>query len=100
MTEARGAQAGMYALLGISPETRVDQAGLYGLIATGVEIRAGQAGMYALVEVLPEFRVPQAGMYALASGSPCGTQWAQIWTITRTDGEVFRFTSKDTDLDW
>lgn len=97
MTEVRVDQGGLYGLLGDIPEVRVDQAGAYALIDVGAEVRVDQAGMVVLVEIIPEFRVDQAGMYVLAQGSPCTTQWAQIWTITRTDGEVFRFTSKDTD---
>jgi uncharacterized phage protein (TIGR02218 family) len=100
MTEARVAQAGMHALLGETPEVRTAQAGMYALVQSGVEVRAAQAGLYALVAVTAQVKIAQAGMYLLASGAPCGTRWAQIWTITRTDGEVFRFTSLDRDLDY
>lgn len=100
MVEARAAQAGIYALGSEVPPVRVIQAGIYALISTGVPVRVAQAGLNALVAVTAETRITQAGIYILAAGSPCVTQWAQIWTITRTDGEVFRFTSKDTDLDW
>lgn len=37
-------------------------------------------------------------MYILAGGPSCTTRWAQIWTIIRTDGEIFRLTSLDRDL--
>lgn len=97
MTEARVDQGGLYGLLADVPEVRVDQSGAYALVDVGAEVRVDQAGMVVLVEVTPEFKVDQAGMYVLAYGSPCTTKWAQIWTITRTDGEVFRFTSKDSD---
>lgn len=100
MTEVRVDQGGLYGLLGDIPEVRVDQAGAYALTAIGAEVRVDQAGMIVLVEVIPEFRVDQAGIYVLAYGSPCTTKRAQIWTITRTDGEVFRFTSLDRDLEW
>lgn len=100
MVEARAAQAGIYALTGEPPPVRVAQGGIYALISTGVPVRVAQAGINALVAVTAEVRVSQAGMYLLAYGSPCTTKWAQIWTITRTDGEVFRFTSKDTDLEF
>src|SRR5687768_13346480 len=100
MVEARAAQAGMYGLLGEIPETRVSQSGMYALIATGVPIRVAQSGMYAFTAVTSEVRIGQVGMYVLGHGSPCTTRWAQIWKITRTDGEVFRFTSKDTDWTW
>jgi uncharacterized phage protein (TIGR02218 family) len=97
MVEARAAQGGLYGLVGVPPETRVDQAGLYALASIGVPVRAAQGGMYALVAITPQVPVAQAGMYVLAYGSPCTTRLCQIWTITRTDGVVFRFTSKDTD---
>lgn len=98
MTEARVDQAGALALAGSTPEVRIDQAGVLALVKVGVEARVDQAGINALVAVTPVTPIAQAGMLVLASGSPCGTRWAQIWTIRRTDGEVFRFTSKDTAL--
>lgn len=100
MVEARAAQAGIYALGGEIPPVRVMQAGMYALISTGVPVQVSQAGLNALVAVTAEVEVSQAGMYVLAYGSPCTTRLAQIWTITRTDGEIFRFTSLDRDLDW
>lgn len=98
MVEARAAQAGIYALGGEIPPVRVLQAGIYALVSTGVPARASQAGLYGLVGITADVRVSQAGMYILAGSTPCSTRWAQIWTITRTDGEVFRFTSLDRDL--
>lgn len=100
MVEARAAQAGIYALGGEIPPVRVEQAGIYALISTGVPARVAQAGMNALVAVTAETRIAQAGIYMLASTVACSTKLAQVWTITRTDGEVFRFTSKDTDFVW
>lgn len=100
MTEARVDQAGTLALLGVPPETRVDQGGILALVKIGVDTTIDQAGMLGLVAITPVTPVVQAGMLVLASGSPCGTRWAQIWTITRTDGEVFRFTSLDRDLEY
>lgn len=97
MVEARASQAGIYGLAGVLPESRVSQGGIYALASTGVPVRVSQAGLYALTAITAEIRVTQAGLYILAAGSPCTTKWAQIWTITRTDGEVFRFTSKDSD---
>lgn len=100
MVEARAAQAGIYALAAEIPEVRASQGGLYGLVSTGVPVRVAQAGLNALVAITAEIRIPQAGLYVLAYGSPCTTKWAQIWKITRTDGEIYRFTSKDTDWTW
>lgn len=98
MVDARAAQAGLYGLLGTVPEVRSSQAGIYALITTGTEVRVSQGGFNALVAILPAVPVSQAGMYVLAGSTPCSTKWAQVWTITRTDGEVFRFTSLDRDL--
>lgn len=100
MVEARAAQAGIYGLIGEIPEVRSSQGGIYALIATGVPVNASQAGIYSLTAVIAEVRIPQMGMYVLGYGSPCTTKRAQVWTITRTDGEVFRFTSLDRDLEW
>lgn len=98
MVEARIDQGGIYSLLGIPPEVRIDQGGIYALINVGVDMRVDQAGIYALTGITPAVPIAQAGMYVLAGSTPCSTKWAQIWTITRTDGEVFRFTSLDRDL--
>lgn len=100
MVEARAAQAGVYALLGVTPETRASEAGIYALVQIVPPARVSQTGMHALVAVTAEVKSTQAGIYVLASGSPCTTQWAQIWTIIRTDGEVFRFTSLDHDWEY
>jgi uncharacterized phage protein (TIGR02218 family) len=81
-------------------DVRVDQGGVYALASTDTELRVDQAGVYGLFGVVAETRIDQVGMYALVSGPPCGTRWAQIWTITRTDGEVHRFTSLDRNLEW
>lgn len=98
MVDARAAQAGIYALGAEIPEVRATQAGIYALITTGVPVRVSQAGINALVAITADVRISQAGLYILAGSTPCSTKWAQIWTITRTDGEVFRFTSLDRDL--
>lgn len=100
MVDARVDLGGLYGLAGVTAETRVDLVGIYALASTGTQVRVDQAGIYALTAITPIVPVAQAGMYCLASGSPCTTQWCQVWTITRADGEVFRFTSKDTDWVW
>jgi uncharacterized phage protein (TIGR02218 family) len=81
-------------------KARVDQGGAYALAMVEPAVRIAQAGAYALTAITANVPVAQGGMYALASDVPCGTQWAQAWTIMRTDGTVFRFTSLDRDLSW
>ncbi len=100
MVETRVSQAGLYGLAGEIPPARIAQAGMYALIRTGVPVRVAQGGMYALTGVLSDVRVAQAGMYVLAAGAPCVSQWTQVWKITRTDGQIFRFTSLDHDFTW
>lgn len=100
MVEARVDQGGAYALAGATPETRVDQGGVYALVKTGTLVRADQGGMYALVAITAQVPVVQAGLYMLGARVPCGTRWAQLWTIRRVDGAVHRFTSLDIDLEY
>ena len=100
MVEVRADQGGLYALAGSPPEVRVDLSGLYALADIAPITTVDQAGLLVLVAITPVVRVDQLGMYVLAGGSPCVTHWAQAWTIRRSDGEVFRFTSLDRDLSW
>lgn len=100
MVEVRVDQGGAYALGSGTPEVRIDEGGVMALAATAPPVRIDSGGISALVAITPEVRVDQSGMLCLAYGSPCGTRWAQIWTITRADDVVFRFTSLDRDLDY
>lgn len=90
----------MIVLAEVTPPVRIDQAGIVALASTAPPVRVAAGGMVALVAITPNVPVAQAGIIALAYGSPCGTRWAQIWTITRPDGLVFRFTSLDRDLEY
>lgn len=57
--------------------------------------RITQYAGLALVEYDAAIPVTQLAALVLADHVPCVTRWAQCWTITRTDGEVFAFTSLD-----
>lgn len=98
MTEQRVSQAGVEVLSKLTPGAVVSQAGVEVLFKVNTPMFVSQAGVEILHRVTPVFSVTQAGVEVLYKHIPCGTQFAQIWIITRTDGEVFRFTSKDTDL--
>jgi uncharacterized phage protein (TIGR02218 family) len=98
VTEIRVDQAGAYALAGAIPPGRVAQGGVYAVANVAPPSRIAQAGVYGLIAVTAQAGIAQAGVYMLAGASPCSTRWAQIWTIRRTDGTVFRFTSLDRDL--
>jgi len=60
--------------------------------------RVSQQAVVMLGEIVPGVEASQQAIVLLADGSPCVTQRAQIWKITRRDGVVFRFTSLDRDL--
>lgn len=70
------------------------------LILYGVAppMRATQYTALPLVEFHADLPVTQTAALVLAEHIPCTTQWAQTWTITRTDGEVFAYTSLDRPL--
>ncbi len=61
-------------------------------------LRATQYAALPLVEFHADTPITQMSALVLADYIPCTTQWAQTWTITRTDGQVFAFTSLDRPL--
>lgn len=44
--------------------------------------------------------ITQTAVLALVHETPCATQRAQAWKITRTDGQVFTFTNHDNAIIW
>ncbi len=100
MTTGSVSQAGAEVLYRVAPEARVGQAGVEYIHRLIPGVRVSQGGAEYLHRVIPGFAVTQAGVEFLYKGLPCGTKLAQIWTITRTDDEVFRFTSLDRDLEY
>lgn len=100
MTTAKVSQAGSEALIRVDVDAEVSQAGAEILFRVGNENNVSQTGVEYLHRVLPEFSISQAGIEFLYKRTPCGTQWAQIWTITKTNGDVFRATSLDRDFEY
>jgi uncharacterized phage protein (TIGR02218 family) len=100
MTTATVSQAGVEVLYRADPSLKVSQAGAEILYRVGNVLRVSQAGVEILHRVIPLLSISQVGIEFLHKSVPCATNWAQIWTITRKDGEVFRFTSLDRDLEW
>lgn len=98
MTANRVSQGGAEFLYKPIPGAEVTQAGVEYLHKVGTVTDVSQAGIEYLHRVQPTFSVSQVGVEYLYKHVPCGTQWCQVWSIERTDGEFFRFTSKDTDL--
>ena len=61
-------------------------------------VRGSQQAGLLLAEIIPDVAASQQAVLILADGSPCVTSRCQIWTITRRDGVVFRYTSHDQDV--
>lgn len=100
MTTGSVSQAGVEVLYRADVSERVSQAGVELLHRVGNVLKVSQSGIEYLHRVIPTFSISQVGVEFLHKGLPCGTRLAQIWTIERTDGEVFRFTSLDRDLEY
>lgn len=60
--------------------------------------RVDQLAAMAIGYVVPDVAVSQQAILVVAHGGPCVTSRCQIWTITRRDGRVFRYTSHDEDV--
>lgn len=78
MTDARASQAGLVALVSVTPEAR-----------------ASQAGLVAVAAIQPDIFVSQAGLIVIGRLANCSSRRCQLWTLERTDGVTLRFTSHD-----
>ena len=67
-------------------------------VTTGVAARVTQSLALVMGEFQADIRITQSPVLVLADHVYTLTKWAQIWTITRTDGAIYRFTSLDRDL--
>lgn len=100
MTQLNATQGGTEYLANHNPENRVVQAGAEVMFSIGVIGTVSQSGAEFMFRVIPTNNITQCGLEYLYKWSSCTTRNAQIWTITRTDGEQLRFTSLDRDLEW
>lgn len=57
-----------------------------------------QLAVMAVATTVPDLKVSQQAILVVAHGVPCVTERCQVWTITRRDGVVFRYTSHDEDV--
>lgn len=100
MTQQSVSSAGAEVLFKTDPAVEASQAGIEYAHRVLPGFAVSQAGVEFLHRVTPAFAISQAGVEVLQKAMPCNSRWAQIWIITRTDGEVLRFTSLDRDLDY
>ena len=68
------------------------------LHSVGSPVRDTTFEALVLAEFHADVPVTSVSALVLVDQVPCTTQWAQTWTITRTDGQVFAFTSLDRPL--
>ena len=94
----RDTQAVHLALTEGTPDTRITQTAMLVMYEPTADARVTQSPFLALAEFDADSRITQTVALALVDVVACITRWAQTWTITRTDGKVFAFTSLDRDL--
>lgn len=100
MTDARVTQAPVLGVVRTSADSRVFQAPVLAVYKVGSPSRVTQAPVLSVYRVVAPLRITQSPVMVVYKGGGCTTRLCQIWTITRTDGEVFRFTSLDRDFEF
>lgn len=68
---------------------------LQGDVVSAGDIRVSQVAAQLLYKEFVGVRITQVAAQVLVSSVPCVRHTCQVWKITRTDGEVFRFTTHD-----
>lgn len=97
-TGMRSTQYAALVMGGIPPVIRETQFAALVMAAPSPPMRVTQFAALPLVEFHADTPITQMAALVLVDQIPCTTQWAQTWTITRTDGQVFAFTSLDRPL--
>lgn len=98
MTDARVTQAPVIAVYSTNADARVTHVPTLVVYQISSPLRVTNAPTLAVYRVTSELRIISSPVLVVYKGGECGTQLCQIWTITRTDGEIYRFTSLDRDL--
>ncbi len=98
MGDARVTQSPVLVLASGDSDARVTQGVFLVLIEEQPDARITQSPILVLAEFDSDTRITQSVALALVDQVSCITKWAQTWTITRTDGQVFAFTSLDRNL--
>lgn len=96
--ECRATQVPVLVLAEGPGDVRTTQVPVLILHDVAPDVRATQAPVLVLAEFEADTRITQTPILVLADQVECLTKWTQTWTITRTDGQVFAFTSLDKDF--
>jgi uncharacterized phage protein (TIGR02218 family) len=59
------------------------------------QTRASQSAVMMVGEIVPDVKATQSAILVLVDAQPCVSRRADVWVITRRDGEVLAFTSHD-----
>lgn len=96
-SEARVTQQASLVLSSAPSDARVTQAAVLSLIELmdAAPARVTQATALVVAEYIAGVRITQTATLVLADLTPVLSKWAQTWTITRADGEIFAYTSHD-----
>lgn len=97
-TDTRATQYAAMVMYQVAPPARLTQMAALVLYITSPPARATTYEALVLAEFHADTPVTQVAALVLAEQTECVTHWAQTWTITRVDGEVFAFTSLDRPL--
>lgn len=97
-TDVRDTQSVFLTLTSAESDSRSTQSVFLVLHAVLPPVRVTQAPFLILAEFDADTRTTQSVALVLADTVECLTKWAQTWTITRTDGKIFAFTSLDRNL--
>lgn len=82
-------------------DVQVTQSFLKTATQLDAEAQLGQTALLALWGAASDFAlIAHSAVLVLGTGTPCVTRWTQIWTITRIDGVVYRFTTLDVDFEY
>lgn len=98
MTDARITQAAALALGAPDASLRITDSVLLALYGPSPPLNITQSAGLALLDYAADSRITEVAVLALYRSAECATSNVQCWKITRTDGEVFAFTTHDRDL--
>lgn len=84
----------------VVPDISLSQEALYVVGQVNPAAVVAQSVQYIVSDLVPGLKVPQSIVYLVCDAVPCVTHWQQLWTITRKDGVVLRYTSLDEDFTW
>lgn len=97
---ARATQLARLTLTETDPDGRAGQLARLAISEITVPGRATQLTRLSVEEIQVQGDTTQLARLIVAGTVDCVTKWCQLWKIKRRDGQIFRFTSLDSDLEY